>query len=125
MPVEPALSAPHHAHLTTSRDGAEPCPDRARDVVVPDRSQAAGHGADRLPNRGLSAQDRASATDGSAVTKTKLRLAPRSAHTRPAGTARPAAVAAGVTVAGLTFVALTDAAAAAAARRRPTAKTGA
>jgi hypothetical protein len=30
-----------------------------------------------------------------------------------------------VTVAGLTFVALTDAAAAAAVRRRPTAKTGA
>jgi hypothetical protein len=61
----------------------------------------------------------------SAVTKTKLRLAPGTERTRPAGPARPAAVAAGVTVAGLTFVPLTDAAVAAAALRRPTAKTGA
>jgi hypothetical protein len=124
MPTEPALTAPTHAHVTASRDGAEPCLPGAGDLAAPGRSRAI-RAADRLPNRGLSAQDRSSATDVSAVTKTKLRLAPGTERTRPAGPARPAAVAAGVTVAGLTFVRLTDAAVAAAALRRPTAKTGA
>jgi len=125
MPNLPARTARHHALLTPSFDSAEPRVRTAGDVRAPGRFQASTLTSVRLPNRWLSAQDRPSATDVSAVTTSKPRLARRSERTRPAGAARPAAVSAGVTVAGLTFVALTDAAAAAAARRRPTAKTGA